>query len=52
MGYCVMRSWLPCPCENDMFTTSNKTCIYFNYFENERDLSFTTLNGMVNYHVY
>ena len=32
------------PCEYDMFTNSNKAFINFNYFENERALSFTTLN--------
>ena len=32
------------PCENDMFTNSNKAFINFNNFLNKRVLSFTTLN--------
>ena len=31
------------PCEYDMFTNRKKAFINFNYFENERALSFTTL---------
>ena len=32
------------PCENDMFTNSNKAFINFNNFKNKWVLSFTTLN--------
>ena len=49
MGYCVIQCGLGFLVHVKMICLqkANKTCINFNYFENERDLSFTTLNGQL-----